>query len=105
MKRRKISKPKMTYNRFLVEKKFGKDIGNMILSFLFQCDSCGDLEIGPIYNCNACSEGKDMCRTCYDLTGLRCWLMPCFKCTICEMYHCLNHNAFFYDSDEYPHLP
>ena len=106
-KKRKVNpiKPiKMTYPIYLVIKKFGKDLGNEILSFLFQCDSCGDMTTGPIYVCKACSDGKNLCRQCWDLKGLSCWLLPCFKCYYCGQYHCLNHNSFWLDDAERIHL-
>lgn len=95
-KRIKINeKPlKITYPIFLVIKKFGKDLGGHILSFLFQCDNCGDLEIGPIYRCSNCSLDKDMCRQCWDMKGLTCYNLPCFRCYYCNMYHCLNHTEY-----------
>ena len=95
---------KMTYPIYLVLKKFGKDLGGMIIDFLFQCDNCSDLEIGPIYACDSCSNGKNLCQNCYDILGIQCYYLPCMKCSYCKFYHCLRHNSFWYDEEERLHM-
>ena len=91
---------KMTYPIYLIQKKFGKDLGALIMSFLFQCDECFDLEIGPIFCCQICSYGKDLCLSCWDLKGFHCFTMPCFKCWYCGEYHCREHNDVMSDNEE-----
>ena len=83
---------KMTHQIYLTIKKFGKDLGGHILSFLFQCDECKDMTTGPKYTCDSCSFGMELCRQCYDLKGFHCCYLPCLRCNICQMYHCCNHN-------------
>ena len=96
MKRRKVNEKslKMTYPIYLTIAKFGKDISSIILDFLFQCERCGDLEIGPIYNCEICSPNMNLCQNCYDMTGFTC--IPWEKCMNCWFCNMGFHHVYYY---------
>jgi len=77
-------------------KKFGADIGDMILSYLFMCDICKEFSTEGEWDCELCSPGMIMCKNCYDLRSFDCAMITVGTaypiCIDCGLIHCRKYS-------------